>query len=340
MNTQFGIDKLNFYVPTGEWDITPKNLKKHFTKQTITLADSDKETTRYFNNTGTINLDITKDNDLIIGTNPSHLLEPENYLRPKTFLTDDLKPYIDILDQEIIKGGLNIDNVLNLKPCRLDFATQNFTTYNFGNYQSAFDMLGGKRQTKDIQFGMSSRIFGNASHQIMIYNKSEHLIHQGLKPIEPNFSRCEIRLMNGKEVRNKLASTLEGLANLQPVNFKKFNNQFLDNKLFHRVNQTSIAFEENINLINEIKKKHPRDSVNFFVMSKGINSLIAEFGGVTQVQEFLKEQLKDKSKKTLQRKLKLIDELIFFSYVNEQTSKDNILTMVKELQEIFYLKTA
>ena len=93
-------------------------------------------------------------------------------------------------------------------------------------------------------------------------------------------------------------------------------------------------------MINEIKKKHPRDSVNFFVMSKGINSLIAEFGGVTQVQEFLKEQLKDKSKKTLQRKLKLIDELIFFSYVNEQTSKDNILTMVKELQEIFYLKTA
>jgi hypothetical protein len=110
--------------------------------------------------------------------------------------------------------------------------------------------------------------------------------------------------------------------------------------LFHRVNQTSIAFEENINLINEIKKKHPRDSVSFFLMSKGINYLIAEFGGVTQVQEFLKEQLKDKSSKTLKRKLKLIDELILFSYINEQTSKDNILTMVKELQEIFYLKTA
>lgn len=338
--TQFGIDKLNFYVPTQQWNITPENLKKNFTKSALTLANTENEIVRYFNNTGTINIDITKDNNLIIGTNPSHLLEPENYLRPKTFLTDDLRPYIDILDQEIIKSGLNIDNVLNLKPCRLDFATQNFTQHNFANYQGAFDMLGGKRQTKDIQFGMSSRVFGNKSHQIMIYNKSEHLYNVNKTKIDPNLARCEIRLLNGKEITTKLAGTLEALSNLQPINYKRFNNQFLDNKLFYRVNQTSIAFEENLNLINEIKKDHPRDSLNYLFMIKGINQLLAEFGGINEVRQFVIEQLKDKSEKTIKRKMKLIDKLILFSYVNEQSSKENILTMVKELQDIFYLKTA
>jgi hypothetical protein len=133
---------------------------------------------------------------------------------------------------------------------------------------------------------------------------------------------------------------LEALANLEPINYKKFNNQFLDNKLFHRVNQTSIAFEENINLIKQIEKKHPRDKINFFFACKGIHQIIAELGGITQVQEFVKEQLKNKHQRTIKRELKKIDELILFSYVNEQTSKENILTMVKELQEIFYLKTA
>ena len=331
---EYGIDKLNFYVSHGNWDITTKDREKNFAVQTTKQPQSEKVSTTYWHN-GRINIDIKNDGNLVISTNPSKLQEPKNYIRPNTFLTDNLAPYIDILTTQIQKSGICVDNVLNLQPCRLDFATQSFLKHNFLSYNPVFDMLKGKRVPTKINFG-TSRTWGNKSHQIMCYDKS---LESGLHDI--NLARCEIRLLKSKDIRTHLSSSLEGLVNLSSKNYKIFNNNFLDNKLFHNTNQTKMAFEENINIIHQLKKEYPRDYVSVLLMMKGVKSLVKEFEGISNLEDFIKETSKDKSQKTKQRLIKKIHHLLLYSYSNP-TKEDttNLINLTQELKENFYLKIA
>ena len=257
------------------------------------------------------------------------------FIRPNTFLTDNLEPYIDILTTQIQKSGICVDNILNLQPCRLDFATQSFLKHNFLSYNPVFDMLKGKRVPTKINFG-TSRTWGNKSHQIMCYDKS---LESGLSDI--NLARCEIRLLKSKDIRTHLSSSLEGLVNLSSKNYKIFNNNFLDNKLFHNTNQTKMAFEENINIIHQLKKEYPRDYVSVLLMMKGVKSLVKEFEGISNLEDFIKETSKDKSQKTKQRLIKKIHHLLLYSYSNP-TKEDttNLINLTQELKENFYLKIA
>ena len=338
---EYGIDKLNFYVPPGAWDITPQKLEDNFAIQTTKRpqgltkrSEEERLQVKHWYN-GKINIDINSDKSLVIGTNPSHLQEPNGWIRPKTFLTDNLAPYIDILTTEIEKSGIHVDNVLNLQPCRLDFATQTFLKHDFKFYNNVFDMLRGKRVPTKIDFG-TSRTWGNKSHQIMVYDKS---LEAGLT--DENLTRCEIRLLKSKDIKTHLSNNLEGLVNLSSKNYKVFNNRFLDNKLFHGTNQTKMAFEENFNIISQLKKEFPRDYMNSLFMMKGIQSMVKEFGGVGLLIDFMNESEKHKSAKTKQRHIKKIEKLLLYSYANPIKEDDtNLINLTQELKENFYLKIA
>ena len=330
---EYGIDKLNFWVPEGSWDITPKKLEQNFAQQTTKHPQSDKTTKHWYN--GRINIDINSDKSLVIGTNPSHLQEPDNYIRPRTFLTDRLETYVKTLTTETERAGIHIDNVLNLQPCRLDFATQSFLKHDFTTYNNVFDMLKGKRVPTKINFG-TSRTWGNKSHQIMVYNKS---LEAGLT--EANLTRCEIRLLKSKDIKTHLSNNLEGLVNLSTKNYKVFNNRFLDNKLFHGTNQTKMAFEENINIISQLKKEFPRDYFLHLLMMKGIQSLTKEFGGVSDLEDFINEIVKDKSPKSKQRLIKKVHHLLLYSAANPiKEENNNLINLTQELKNNFYLKIA
>ena len=339
---EYGIDKLNFWIPEGSWDITPQKLEDNFTKQVTKTpqgltkrTEEDRIQVKHWYNGQKINIDITKDKSLVIGTNPSHLQEPKGWIRPKTFLTDNLAPYIDILTTEIEKSGIHVDNVLNLQPCRLDFATQTFLKHDFNSYNNVFDMLNGKRMKNKLNFG-TSRTWGNKSHQIMVYDKS---LESGL--IDENLTRCEIRLLKSKDIKTHLANNLEGLVNLSSKNYKVFNNRFLDNKLFHGTNQIKMAFDENFNLIEQLKKEFPRDYLAALFMVKGAGKLLSEFGGVGHMEDFINEVIKDKSLKTKQRYIKKIERLLLYSYANPSKEDDtNLINLTQELKENFYLKIA
>lgn len=335
--SNFGIDKLNFYVPFGNYEQSPEGLKL-MNKSTITRTDG-KETSKYFLNTG-ITTEILNDGNLVISCNPSRLQEPKHYHNPKTYLTINLEPLERTLEKELEKSKIYVDNVLNLKICRLDVASQGVSALPMAQYRNAMELMGGKYLKKSMDFGATGILQKNKSFQSTIYDKSAHAKEMNCPIKDINLLRCEQRAIKSSSVKNYFAPTLIELLNLSNKELKIKWNKLLDAKVFHKTYQLTFDFNTEKQIFNEIFKNHPNNAVlNYFAM-EGVTATIQKMGGIDVVMEFLKNVLSTRHSKTLARQNKKVIELLIMWNRTQENSKDNVINQTNELKELFYQKIA
>jgi hypothetical protein len=332
----FGYDKLNFFVPPEHFEVAAGGRAKM--DRRAVLYSNGTETFKYTQN-GIITTEILNDGNLLVSCNPSRLQEPNNYHNPKTYLTTNLEQLERTIERELEKVHIYTDNVLNLKICRLDVASQGVSKYPILKYKGALDLLSGKHQ-KEKRMWETTMLLKNSSFQSTIYDKSAHSRYYKQPIKDANLLRCEQRAVKTSSVNRYYGATLIELLNLPENELKKKYNKILDAKVFHKTLQLKFDFNTEKEIFDEILAKKPNNALYCYLSMEGVSANIQKMGGLDNLMEFLKLGLEKKSIKTLKRQMKNLNEVLIMWNRTQEQNEHNVINQTNEFKELFYQKIA
>ena len=200
------------------------------------------------------------------------------------------------IEGELKERGLFF-SVSDMKLSRVDLCKNIQTRYKFEIYNNLFEFMKGKR-TKSINYG-GTYSFRNASREICFYDKVAELqechgIYLRDFDIDSrlNVMRGELRLRKSKVVKNNLG--IENLYNLygesEYQHVKEQYKGIITDMIFSAKKKNSdvqVEMFPAIDLLRECKEKYKRNSVNNFVATLGLDSLVEIFGSLDSFQSVL-----------------------------------------------------
>jgi len=148
-----------------------------------------------------------------------------------------LQSVIEAVEADAQKHGLCFD-FGNSKLFRLDLAKQHEMSRPFAQYIPALESLKMKyTKSNNIQHGTQTFQFGTTASNtvVCLYDKEEELLKaQKVKSFGSNFLRAELRMLNGRTVRNLTqAQTPNDLVRQEPEQRRTVYEDYLSKRLFY-----------------------------------------------------------------------------------------------------------
>jgi hypothetical protein len=240
-----------------------------------------------------------------LSINPKGLslqLNPSKCLHSYHLTNDDkvIQEVFNEVRKQVQELGVLLPPDNELRLTRFDMAKNNQMSYPVRYYGPVFESLRGKRMQNKAY--PHSYYFFNKSREITFYDKTEEVTQQSQKgkdnhtpiQVEPRLMRAELRALNietvGRVYRcNDLATMIKAGSDYREDKFK----HTVSTQIFAEGNQQdqlqifAIDYDRELEILKFYKSSYRRNSVEKWVSSTGIESLIEKFRSLDQIRGLL-----------------------------------------------------
>jgi len=226
---------------------------------------------------------------LLVSFNPSKMHHPYKLF---TTETEQYQESVNRVKNELKDIGIHV-NIDAMKPTRIDIAAQCEMNYPTHQYNSAYQLLKGKRMPNQRQYE-GGYLIANKSNQVIFYDKRKELQHQKIDAImqgEKNLLRCEMRATKSDAVASIIhVNTFQDFSRMQGYDIDNIYKAYLNRRIFSRQylsEQIEIDYPSELNILQSIMKAKPRGAWKDYIAELNIDTLLIKFGNIDTFGQFL-----------------------------------------------------
>jgi hypothetical protein len=179
---------------------------------------------------------------------------------------------------------------------RIDVARNILTAEPVSTYNSVYPWLNVKRVKRQSQYpdGFGT---GNNSFGVILYNKgleSKGYEAEGYQAYEgDNLLRGELQYKKAKTIQSRFGCKV--LKHIAEAGIEHFQDGFrhdMADRVFRQTalsNQYSFAFTDHVEILKELKARHPRKAVSMFFQIASIPALLQSYGSLDNIKKVMAE---------------------------------------------------
>jgi hypothetical protein len=256
--------------------------------------------------------------------------------------TDEvLQDRIKTVKNELAKRGINSawdESTLH----RIDVARNVFMSDPISTYGNVYSWINAKRSKRQTQYP-DGYATGNNSYGVIFYNKgleSKDYQADGYLPyLKDNLLRGELQFKRSTSIQSVFGcKTLDHIRQAGIGHFQETYKKVLADRVFRQTtfsNQMSFAFTDHVNVLKELKERHPRSAINVFLQIVSLPAIMQTYGSIDNLKKVFEQAgfKRNAVYKNIQKFSKLLR-------VYEQVHKADNNILVKKYHELQLKLTA
>ena len=253
-------------------------------------------------------------------------------------LTTDLEPALNAVRHDMNLLGLDFD-LEGTSVNRVDLTRQAVMKSPTASFHSTFSALEGKRM-KHVQYP-DGYTFGNRQKEVVFYDKHLQLLKvKGIDDAPPNLLRCEARWKKrkviGHDVNGLGVGTFSDLLGRSSSDLFGRYSRFLETNIFRAEEgkQLSFDFADEVEVIRSFVNEAERNGWMNYVMAKGTENILLEFGSLDLFGEAL-VQVGYHPKHVQRVKKRLRSGLMKQAIIDRNQKRDTLTASIDTLRRTF-----